>query len=204
MDKKWMNFVWFFLVLVGIILASVIFGGYSSLHRSEGRIEITKGLFLSSCQERLDLLPQLFDSLNERDHKQILAKLKQAGKEASIVMRKATSQKSPLDNALTRKLEISQASLTKELAKLFLELGQSQGKENKELFISVKKQFFPAQDKISYETTRYNTEVRYFKTRTKIFPGFLIAKIFGFDKSEYFYLSKDLFLGADQTFGGQS
>ena len=51
------------------------------------------------------------------------------------------------------------------------------------------------------EKVKYNTEVRYFNRRTKIFPGFLIARLFGFDKSKYFEVSKDLFLGADKTFG---
>ncbi len=203
MGKQWMNFVWFSLVLLGILLSSVVFGGYSSLHRSEGRIEITKDLFLNSCQERLDLLPKLFDTLKESEHKQMLVKLKQTGKNASIVLHKAPSEKLPLNDALIRQLEVSEASLTKELVKLFLKLDQSQSKQNKDAFIIIKKQFFAAQDKMSFESKRYNTEVRYFQTRTKIFPGFLIAKIFGFNKSEYFYISQELFLGADLTFAGQ-
>ncbi len=204
MGKQWMNFVWFSLVLVGIILASVIFGGYSSLHRSEGRIDITKEFFLGSCQSRLDLLPQLLDFLKESEAKEMLTKLKQTGKEANTVLHHAVSQKSPLDRVLTLKLEKSQSALTKELIKTFLKLEQqSNSKKSTEAFQTIKKQFFSAQDKMFVERVRYNTEVRYFNRRTKIFPGFLIAKLFGFNKSEYFELSKDLFLGADKTFEDQ-
>ena len=69
MGKQWLQFVWFSLILVGIILTSVVFGGYSSLNRSEGRIEITKELLLDACQSRLDLLPQLLDYLQESEQK---------------------------------------------------------------------------------------------------------------------------------------
>lgn len=201
MGKQWLQFLGFSLVLTAIILLSVVFGGYSSLHRSEGRIETTKVLFLNACQSELNLLPQLLDSIKESEHKEILVKLKKTSKEAAAVLDHAVSQGSPLDRTITLRLETSQEALTKELAKLFLKLDQSQNKSNTEAFKTIKKQLFAAQDKVFYEKTRYNTEVQYFNSRTKIFPGFLIAKIFGFDKSKYFELSKDLLLGANRTFG---
>ncbi|MCD4743052.1 MAG: LemA family protein [Desulfobacteraceae bacterium] len=201
MGKQWLQFFWFSLVLTAIILFSVVFGGYSSLHRSEGRIETTKVLFLNACQSKLDLLPQLLDSIKESEHKEILVKLKKTSKEAVAVLEHAISQESPLDRTITLRLETSQEALTKELAKLFAKLDQSQNKGNTDSYKTIKKQLFAAQDKVFYEKTRYNTEVLYFNSRTKIFPGFLIAKIFGFDKSKYFELSKDLLLGADRTFG---
>ena len=204
MGKQWMNFVWFSLILVGIILASVIFGGYSSLHRSEGRIEITKDRFLNACQSKLDLLPQLIDSLQKSESKETLAKLKQTSKEADIVLLHAIALKSPLDRVLTLKLETSQDALTKELVKLFLKLEQSKNKSDTESLKAIKKQLFSAQDKVYTARTVYNTEVSYFNRRTNIFPGFLIAKLFGFNKSEYFELSKDSFLQADRVFGGQA
>ena len=203
MDKQWMNFVWFSLVFVGIILTSVIGGGYSSLHRSEGRIDVTKELFLKACQSKLDLLPQLLDYLQKSEPKEKYAKLELTGKEAGIVLHSAVSQKAPLNNALTLKLEASQLSLTKQLAEVFLKLEQSKNKSNTESLKAIKQQFFSTQDKVFTAKLRYNSEVGYFNRRTKIFPGFLIAKLFGFDDSEYFELSKDSFLGAERTFGGK-
>lgn len=203
MGKQWMNFVWFSLVFVGIILTSVIFGGYSSLHRSEGRIDITKELFFKACQNKLDLLPQLLDYLQKSEPKETYARLELTGKEAGAVLHSAVFQKAPLNNAMTLKLEASQLSLTNELAKLFLKLERSKNKSNTESFKAIKQQFFSAQDKLSTAKVQYNIEVRYFNRRTKIFPGFLIAELFGFNNSEYFELSKDSFLGADRTFGGK-
>lgn len=202
MGKQWMYFVWFSLVFVGIILTSVIFGGYSSLHRSEGRIDITKDLLLQACQSKLDLLPQLLDYLQKSEHKEAHAKLEVAGKEAGTVLHSAVFQKAPLDHALTLKLEASQLSLTKELSELFEKFDSSKNKNNTESLKAIKQQFFSAQDKVFTAKVQYNREVRYFNRRTNIFPGFLIAKLFGFDDSEYFELSKDSFLGADRTFRG--
>ena len=196
-----MNFVWFSLVFVGIILTSVIFGGYSSLHRSEGRIDFTKELFLKACQSKLDLLPQLLDYLQKSEPKETHAKLELTGKEAGIVLHSAVVQKAPLNNALTLKLEASQLALTKELAEVFLKLERSKNKSNTESLKAIKQQFFSSQDKLFTAKVHYNTEVRYFNRRTKIFPGFLIAELFGFNNSEYFELSNDSFLGADRTFG---
>ncbi|MCK5099276.1 MAG: LemA family protein [Desulfobacteraceae bacterium] len=204
MGKQWLHFFGFFSVLVVIILCSVVFGGYSSLHRSEGRIEITKDRFLNACQSKLDLLPQLLDSVQESESKETLAKLKQTSKEAGIVLHHAVSQKPPLDRVLTLKLETSQYALTKELVKLFLKLEQSKNKSDTESLKAIKKQFFSAQNKVYTAKAVYNTEVVYFNRRTNIFPGFLIAKLFGFNKSEYFELSKDSFLQADRVFGGQA
>jgi len=203
MGKQWMNFVWFSLIFVGIILTSVIAGGYSSLHRSEGRIDITKELLLKACQNKLDLLPQLLDYLQKSDPKETHAKLELTGKEAGIVLHSAVFQKAPLDNALTLELEASQLSLTKELANLFLKLERSNNKSNTESLKAIKQQFFSAQDKVFTAKVQYNTEVRYFNRRTKVFPGFLIAGLFGFNNSEYFELSKDSFLGVARSFGGK-
>jgi len=198
--KQWMNFVWFSLVFVGIILTSVIFGGYSSLHRSEGRIDITKELFLKACQNKLDLLPQLLDYLQKGESSETYARLELTGKEAGTVLHSAVSQKAPLNNVMILKIEASQLSLTKELAKLFLKLERSEKKNNTELLEAIKQQFFSVQDRVFTAKVQYNIEVRYFNRRTKIFPGFLIAKLFGFNNSEYFEFSKDSFLGADRTF----
>jgi len=201
---QWLKFLIFCAVFVGIILASVVFGGYSSLYRSEGRIEITKDLFLSSCKNRLELLPQISKYLQEREQKELLAKLEQAGRDAGVVLNHAVSKKAPLDKKLTLAIEVSQSALTNELVKIFLKLDQPQNKQNIESFKTIKQQFYSAQDLVAFERIRYNTEIRYFNTRTKIFPGYIIVKIFGFDKSEYFELSEDSFVGALGTFEGKA
>ncbi len=203
MGKQWLNFLGFSLIFLAIILSSVVFGGYSSLHRSEGRIEITEELFLNACQSRLELLPQLLDYLQKSEEKEIYAKLRQTGKEAEIVLHQAISNKAPLDNSTILKIEKTQQALTKEIAIIFLKSDQTQNKQSAESLEAIKQKFFSAQDKLSVEKGKYNTEVRYFNRRTKIFPGFLIAKIFGFDKSKYFEISQNLFLRADMTFGEQ-
>jgi LemA protein len=203
MGKQWFQFLGFSFVLMAIILCSIVFGGYSSLHRSEGRIDITKELLFKACQSRLDLLPKLLNYVQESEQKKMLAKLKQTGKDASSALHYAVAQKTPMDNALTLKLEASQHNLTKEIVTIFLRLDQSESKQAIESFKSTKNGFFSAQNELSLAKIKYNTEVRYFNRRTKIFPGYLIAKIFGFDKSEYFALSAGSFLEAARTFSVQ-
>jgi len=204
MGTQWLKFLAFSSILVGIIFICVIFGGYSSLHRSEGRIESTKELFLETCQKRLVLIPKLLTILQENEDREMLGKLNTAEEIAKTVLERVALLKSPLSESITLELETTQNALTKELANVFLKQEQSASKYNKEKFNVVKKEFFAFQNKLSIAKSRYNTEVRYFETRTKIFPGFIIAKLFGFNELKYYELSDDSFLEAESSFGGQT
>jgi LemA protein len=194
METQWSKLFGFFFVFTGIILICVVFGGYSSLYRSEGRIESSKEFLLDACQKRLDLVPKLLTILQGSEDKATLGNFKNTEKMVKAIMGSEALQQSPLDKEATLKLETSQSALTKELAAIFQKLDQSAGKGNK-------KELYDAQDQLSFAKVRYNREVMYFETRTKIFPGFIIAKIFGFDKSKYYELSDNSFLDAKNSFG---
>lgn len=204
MGVQWLKFLGFSSILVGIILICVIFGGYSSLHRSEGRIESSKELLLETCQKRLGLIPKLLAILQEDEYRETIGKLNKTEEIAKTVLDRLVLLKSPLSESITLELETTQNALTKELANVFLKREQSAIKYNKEEFNVIKKEFFASQNKLSIAKSRYNTEVKYFETRTKIFPGFIIAKLFGFNELKYYELSDDSFLEAESSFGGQT
>jgi LemA protein len=194
MIRQWLKFAGMCSVVIGIVIFCVIFGGYSSLHRSQQRIEASKELVTNACQSKLDLLSQLLNSLKNSEYQKKIPDLKQTGKNTNKILRQVISQKTPLDKTLTLKFEASQEVLTSDLTKLFSQLDQSPDKSNAVGFQAHKKQFSVAQNNLFAAKITYNKEVTYFNTRTKIFPGFLIAKLFGFNKIKYFKLSENSFL----------
>ncbi len=204
MGKQWWQFIVFSLVLTAIILSSVIFGGYSSLHRSEKRINITKGLFLDACRNKLDLVQKLIDSLNDIEPEVELTGLKHTRLEAKQVLDKAFSNAAPLDDEITHKLEISQSALTEELKKTLLNVDKLQDKNKKQQFTTIKQQLYSAQDKVTLEKIRYNVEVSYFNRRSRAFPLFFIARLFEFDKSKYYELGQNYFLSAEKVYKNKS
>ncbi len=201
-ERQWLMFFGMTSLIVGIVLFSVVFGGYSSLYRSENRIKASKELLTDACQTRLDVFSQIIKSLDTQEHQTLLLKLKQTNKEAILILKQVIKQTSPLDNALTLKFENSQKTLTSDLVKLYLLLNKAKGKNDQDAkaLIIIKKEFFPAQDILFVSVARYNKEVVYFNYRVTIFPVYLIAKLFGFDKSQYFKLTQEFFLPAKETF----
>ncbi len=191
MGAQWSKLVGFFVFFAGIILVCIVFGGYSSLHRSEGRIASAQKVLLSSCQENINLLPELSETIQNKEYKEILAMIQKAARQNNSLIKNLMSHDTPMDMGQIKKLETAQNILIKNIANLFIQIDQSRNINNIELFKTIKQKIFLAQDNISMAKSRYNMEVEYFNVRTKIFPGFIIAKIFGFDKEKYFSFSRD-------------
>jgi len=187
-------------VLMGIILFSVIMGGYSSFWRSQNRIKASMSLLTDICQKRLDLLPELLEITKKNMAPSSLPPINQTAEKASILLKQVISYQQPLEKNLIEEFEISQTKLTLELVQLFTQLQTSLDKNAVKQFSTLKKEFYTAQDNLFVAMKKYNKEVDYFNTRTTVFPVFLIAKLFGFNKIKYIDISKEGFLPAQETF----
>ncbi len=187
-------------VLMGIILFSVIAGGYSSFWRSQNRIETSTSFLTEDCQKRLNLLPELVEITKKSMAPSSLQAINQTAEKAGIILKQVISHKQPLEKNLIEEFEISQTKLTLALAQLFIHLQVSLDKDAVKQFSALRKKFHTAQDNLFVAWKRYNKEVKYFNTRTTVFPGFLIAKLFGFNKIKYTGISKEGFLPAQKIF----
>ncbi|MFO7749251.1 MAG: LemA family protein [Desulfobacteraceae bacterium] len=198
MNSPWLKITALCSVIMGIVLFCMIFGGYSSFYRSQNRIENSRKILANACQQRLDLLPQLSATLAPGTDDPIIKNLKQAGKTAQTILNRVASREPPLDKKLTLKLEESQDALAKEIVTVFSTLDQT----GRELPV-IQERFYTAQNHLFMAKRKYNDEVNYFKTRTKAFPGVFMAKMFGFNKIDYFMLSENSLLPAASTFAAK-
>lgn len=200
MIRPWLTFVAMCSVVLGIVLFCVVFGGYSSFYRSQNRIAASKELVTNVCQDRVAAISRLLEAVDAGKYQELMDIIKKDSEAASTIRQQVISHGSPLSEELTRVFETSQKVLTTDLADLMSRLGQTGDKNTGEPVASIQKEVFTAQDNLFVAKKKYNSEVGYFTARKTIFPGRLIAKLFGFNTITYFELSDESFLPAAKAF----
>lgn len=195
-------------VFFGIILFSVIFGGYSSLYRAQNRARDAKILVTVECQKQLDLLPDLVamvrktDSFNRLDPNNSnqthldqahLDQLEQAALKTKTILTRINTPKKPLEKELIRAFEESQVHLSQEIIGLVMGLKKEDKLKKSQALINLEKKFNDLEIAVFYHSTQYNKEAQYFNNRKSIFPGFLIAKLFKLEKLHIYEINTDLF-----------
>ena len=199
-------------VFFGIILFSIILGGYSSLYRAQNRARDAKILVTVECQKQLDLLPDLMamvrktDSFNNMDpnnsnqahlNQEKLEQLEQAALKTKTILARINSVTTPLEKELIRAFEESQIQLSQEIISLIIELKKEKKLKNSQALMDLGKKFDNLEITVFYHSHLYNKEARYFNTRKSIFPGFLIAKLFKLEKTHIYEIDTDLFKPAN-------
>jgi len=200
MTTQKLQFFGFCAIFTAIITFCVLAGGYTSFWRSENRIKGSTDYLTDACQTRLNLLPKLIERIKKNNLQIPLSTLESSAREAEKVLQHVIAAKAPLEEILIKEFEITQSKLTSQLKEIFFQLETSQDKTTAAQFSDIKKLLFDAQNNLFVSGKRYNDEVTYFNTRKKSLMTSTIAKLFGFNKSNYFELSKDLFLPAEVTF----
>jgi LemA protein len=190
----------FLLVLMAIILFCVIFGGFTSLYRSQDRIESAKVILIDTCRERLELLPGLA-ALSETEPSRAGSTARTQDIEtAKLLISKLLNQQEPLENAQTKIFESLQNDIGLAIKDRLLQLESIYGQKNNRKFELLKKDLSKVQDKLFKAKERYNYEVAYFNRRVKTFPLSLMSKLFNFDGIVYYPLSDYAFLPAHKIF----
>jgi len=185
-------------VFCGIILFSVVFGGYSSLYRAENRARDAKIKVTIECQKQLDLLPDLIAMVRKTDSNLDQAKLdqlEQAALETKTILTRINSVIAPLEKELILAFERSQIHLSQQIIGRInglKELKKDAVLTSSQAFIDLEKKFNDLEITVFYHSHQYNKQARYFNTRKSIFPGFLIAKLFGLEETYIYEINTDL------------
>ncbi len=195
-------------VFFGIILFSVIFGGYSSLYRAQNRARDAKILVTVECQKQLDLLPDLMAMVRKTDSfnrippnnsnqahldQAHIDQLEQAALKTKTILARINSKRDPLEKELVLGFEESQVHLSQEIIGLVMGLKKEDKLKKSQALIDLEKKFNDLEITVFYHSTQYNKEAQYFNTRKSIFPGFLIAKLFKLEKLHIYEINTDLF-----------
>lgn len=199
MSKPIFTVIIFSLILLVIILCSVIFGGFSSLYRSQNRIESAKVILMDTCQERLELLSRMTEFSETEQVQSDSNTWDQDIETTKLLITKLRNQEKPLEEAQTRAFVSLQNDIGLAIKDRFLHLDSIYGQKNNPGFELLKKDLSKIQDKLFTDKKRYNYEVSYFNRRVKGFPLFIIAKLFNFDGIVYYPLADYAFLPANKV-----
>jgi hypothetical protein len=227
MNRPLLSLSIFSAVFFGIILFSVIFGGYSSLYRAQNRARDARIRVTVECQKQLDLLPDLIAMVRKADafnriapgdsdqtqqdqthqgealldqarlNQAHLDQLDQAALNTNTLLTRMNSQKNPLEKQLVLDFEHAQVDLSQAIIGLVDGLKEDKKFKESQALAVLEKKFDDLEITVFYHSIQYNKEARYFNTRKSIFPGFLIAKIFNLEQLYLFEINADLFKPAN-------
>lgn len=202
MKNPWVTFTGICTVVVAIVVFCVVLGGYSSFLRSQGRIQQSGVYLLDACRETNRLALKLM-TVNENAGKGNPAEVERLKGNITAAAKFLDSMaigKAPIPLPILEKMALRQHEVTLGLAGSFQDNIQFNSKEEVNQYTALIRHIHAAQDNLFVVKKRYNSEVAYFHSRTTVFPGFLIARLFGFDAVVYHLLPADKFLPAHKVY----
>lgn len=165
-------------VWVGIIVVLAVFwlaGSYNGFVKLEQNIEGQWAKVETDYQRRLDLIPNLIESVKglTEQERTVFGDLADARSTyaGSVTVSEKAAAAGQVESALARLLAIVEN---------YPELRSS------EAFQNLMVQLEGTENRISVERKRYNDTVREYNTTIKRFPANMIAGMFGFEETSYF------------------
>lgn len=190
MKSPWFTLAAICALVLGIVLFCVVFGGYSSLLRSQNRIKAVKDRLVSQCLEQLALVTELVDAAGPAAAPEQTAGLSTASGTAAQLIDRIRKSEDPVAQTLILSYGDSQAQLNRRITELVQALAESGNGDETDL-TALEKRLNETQAAIYITGKRYNKEARYFNTRTRVFPVGIIARLFSLDKVYFSEITLD-------------
>jgi len=192
MKKKIFLYLIFFIILIIVFGGIVIISNYNGIVKAEKAVEEAKSQVEVVCQRRLDLIPNLVETVKgyAQYEKETLLAITNARSNAQGALEKISKKQSLGKEDLTA-LTASQSELTRTLKSLFALVENYPDLKASSNFLALQDQLEGTENRISIARQRYNSGVRYYNTKIATFPGTIVAPMFGFEKNDYFEASKE-------------
>lgn len=174
-----------FLVIVLAVPAGLLILTYNGLVTAEKITEEEQAQVATVCQRRLDLLPNLIESVKgyARHEHETLAAITAARSRAQAALQpaKETGEIASMGEVAATQAEVSRAmSGFVVLVENYPDLRASSN------FMTLMDQFEGTENRIAVARQRFNTAVRSYNTKVQTFPGVMVASLFGFGEREFF------------------
>ncbi|MGD8344660.1 MAG: LemA family protein [Desulfobacterales bacterium] len=181
-----------FVVIVLAVVSIIIIFSYNGLVNSEKRVEEAQAQIETVLQRRLDLIPNLIETVKAyvRHEKETLLKITQARAQALGVL-EGVAKKGGLSKDEILKLQASQGELTTAMRSLFALVENYPDLKASANFMALQDQFEGTENRISASRQRYNLAVRYFNAKIERFPGVFLAPMFGYEEKVFFEAKKE-------------
>lgn len=195
---------WIALGVVGVLVLGVLFGAmlvagtYNSLVALDQRVQAQWGQVENVYQRRLDLVPNLVETVKgaaafEQETFTAVAEARaQAGQVTGGALEKVTG-----DPQAFARFQQAQDALSSALSRLMVVVERYPELKATDAFRDLQVQLEGTENRIAVERMRFNEEARAFNTRRLSFPTTVIAGFFGsrFDEKPYFRAQE----GADRA-----
>ena len=181
-----------FVVIVVAVVSVIVIFSYNGLVTSEKTVEEAKAQIETVLQRRLDLIPNLIETVRAyaKHEKETLLKITQARARALGVL-EGVAKKGDLSKDEILKLQASQGELTAAMRNLFALVENYPDLKASANFMALQDQFEGTENRIAAARQRYNLAVRYFNAKIQRFPGVFLAPMFGYDEKVFFEAKKE-------------
>jgi LemA protein len=174
-----------FLVIVLAVPAGLLILTYNGLVTAEKITEEEQAQIATVCQRRLDLLPNLIESVKgyARHEHDTLAAITAARNKAQAALQpaQATGEIASMGEVAATQAEVSRAM--RGFVALVENYPNLRASSN---FMTLMDQFEGTENRIAVARQRFNTAVRSYNTKVQTFPGVMVASLFGFGEREFF------------------
>lgn len=180
MKRPWINFIGICTLVLGIVLFCVVFGGYSSLHRSRNRIHTVHQMLTEQCAAQVALAKRMAQTDGSDRFRDLTPTLSRNARKLKAVLLRMTVSQDPMPVDLIQDFEIAQADLHRQLSALITQIKTDRIFSPEEIKDMEKRQA-ETNTAVVVMIRQYNKEARYFNSRSRQFPGMLIARLFNMD-----------------------
>ena len=181
------------LVVVGVLLALVI-GWAVSINNQLVTLELGVNEKWAQVQNvyqrRADLIPNLVETVRgfAKQEREVLESVTRARASATSIQLTPEALNDP--QAL-QKFQAAQSQLSGALSRLMLTVERYPELKSNQNFLQLQSQLEGTENRITVERQRFNTAVREYNTRLRLFPGSIIARLIGFQPKAFFEATPD-------------
>ncbi len=173
-------------VIISILLLFVLSfsGTYNGLVSLDEKVNESWAQLENVYQRRLDLIPNLVETVKGyAKHEQETLTLVTEARAKAINSTNPSINKNPNN---FEGFQNSQNELSGALSKLLVVVEKYPDLKANQNFLELQSQLEGTENRIAVERGRYNEAAKELNTRLRVFPGNIIAGMFGFSKREYF------------------
>ena len=171
---------WIIAIIILVVVAMWVISTYNNLVQLRNKVKNAFAQIDAQLQRRFDLIPNLVETVKGY-----------AGHEKEV-LENVTASRSGYMNATSneQKMEMNN-QLTSTLKTLFAVAENYPDLKANTNFMSLQEELSETEDKIVYASQFYNDAVTIYNNKIQMFPGNIIAGIFGFKEEALFNVTED-------------
>jgi LemA protein len=181
------------LIVVGVVLALLVgwaVGINNELVTAEQNVNEKWAQVQNVYQRRADLIPNLVETVKgfATQERTVLENVTRARASATSIQLTPEALNDP--KALER-FQAAQNQLTGALSRLLVTVEKYPELKSNQNFLALQTQLEGTENRITVERQRFNTAVREYNTRLRLFPGNIVARLAGFQPKAFFEAAPD-------------